>query len=167
MESFKGDGDERFEDSFVEIPHFFERGCVVKDVRFGSYGVVSVGFKEKKRIWKEKREKGDPFGYSDNLVTVMCLRESGEWASQLFDPLELEAWAMQESPSDVIAYSRTRALKALSDYWTNGGTNTEEVLQCCWEYSENCRRDEWFRQAKTVEELVCPFRNVSYGDLVL
>ena len=49
----------------------------MKDVRFGSYGVVSVGFKEKKRIWKEKREKGDPFGYSDNLVTVMCLREGG------------------------------------------------------------------------------------------
>lgn len=166
-EPFKGSADERFEDRFVEIPHFFERGCVVKDLRSGSYGVVSVGLKEKRMLWKEKREKGEPFGYRDNLVAVMCLEKDGGWASRSFDPLELEAWAMPKSSSDPIEDSRARALKALSDYWTNGGTNTQEVLWCCWEYSENCRREEWFSHAKTAEELVYPFGNVNYGDLVL
>lgn len=167
IESFRRSGDERFEDRFVEIPHFFERGCVVKDVRSDSYGVVSVGFKEKQSLWREKREKGEPLGYSDNLVTVMCLRENGRWTRRLFDPLELEAWAVPESSSNIIEYSRARALKALSDYWTKGGTNTEEVLRCCWEYSENCSKAEWFSCANTVEELVYPFSNVNYGDLVL
>lgn len=61
---------------------------------------------------------------------------------------------MSTSFSDIIGYSHACALEALSDYWLEGEANTEDVFNCCREYSENCRKSNAVYVAATVEEIL-------------
>lgn len=162
IEELDEEGRGRFESRFVEIPYFFEKGCQVRDVLSGKYGILAWHFNEQKAMWEKLRRQRKRLYYFHGNVEVMFLGKDGSWSATGISPLRLEAKAMSAPLSDVVGYSHACALQAFSDYWSKGRVNADAVLRYCMEYAESCRinsyitrrEEDTFYAPKTVEDIM-------------
>ena len=134
---------ERFEDAFFEIPFCYKSaGTPVKDIVYGTYGILSFGEDDWNDYLQEIKDRKWEVDYSDIQAVVLFPTKSEYWDHMHCNPLHLqmELPPHMENKEEDAAYRR--AMEALSDYcFYKGEHNTEETAKRCMkEYGEICAK---------------------------
>ena len=124
---------ERFEDAFFEIPFCYKSaGTPVKDIVYGTYGILSFGEDDWNDYLQEIKDRKWEVDYSDIQAVVLFPTKSEYWDHMHCNPLHLqmELPPHMENKEEDAAYRR--AMEALSDYcFYKGERNTDETAKRC------------------------------------